>query len=165
MMFNVDDYIMYGKTGVCKVVDITNEKFINGDKRKYYILSPIYNNDTVIKIPLDNDKVPMRKVISKGDMTTLINDIPNMEILWIDDEKKRIAQFETMLKSGQCEELIKLIKSIKFSKKYARSICKKLEQPDRDIIKEAERLLTEEFAIILNVYPNEASSYILSKID
>lgn len=164
-MFNVDDYIMYGKTGVCKVVDITNEKFINGEKRKYYILSPIYNNDTVIKIPLDNDKVPMRKVISKGDMTTLINDIPNMEILWIDDEKKRIAQFETMLKSGQCEELIKLIKSIKFSKKYARSIGKKLEQPDRDIMKEAERLLTEEFAIILNVYPNEASSYILSKID
>lgn len=164
-MFNVDDYIMYGKTGVCKVVDITNEKFINGEKRKYYILSPIYNNDTIIKIPLDNDKVPMRKVISKGDMTALINDIPNMEILWIDDEKKRIAQFETMLKSGQCEELIKLIKSIKFSKKYARSIGKKLEQPDRDIMKEAERLLTEEFAIILNVYPNEASSYILSKID
>ena len=164
-MFNVDDYIMYGKTGVCKVVDITNEKFINGEKRKYYILSPIYNNDTVIKIPLDNDKVPMRKVISKGDMTALINDIPNMEILWIDDEKKRIAQFETMLKSGQCEELIKLIKSIKFSKKYARSIGKKLEKPDRDIMKEAERLLTEEFAIILNVYPNEASSYILSKID
>lgn len=164
-MFNVDDYIMYGKTGVCKVVDITNEKFINGEKRKYYILSPIYNNDTVIKIPLDNDKVPMRKVISKGDMTALINDIPNMEILWIDDEKKRIAQFETMLKSGQCEELIKLIKSIKFSKKYARSIGKKLEKPDRDIMKEAERLLTEEFAIILNVYPNEASSYILSQID
>ena len=164
-MFNVDDYIMYGKTGVCKVVDITNEKFINVEKRKYYILSPIYNNDTVIKIPLDNDKVPMRKVISKGDMTALINDIPNMEILWIDDEKKRIAQFETMLKSGQCEELIKLIKSIKFSKKYARSIGKKLEQPDRDIMKEAERLLTEEFAIILNVYPNEASSYILSQID
>ena len=164
-MFNVDDYIMYGMTGVCKVVDITNEKFINGEKRKYYILSPIYNNDTIIKIPLDNDKVPMRKVISKGDMTSLINDIPNMEILWIDDEKKRIAQFETMLKSGQCEELIKLIKSIKFSKKYARSIGKKLEQPDRDIMKEAERLLTEEFAIILNVYPNEASSYILSKID
>lgn len=87
-MFNVDDYIMYGMTGVCKVVDITNEKFINGEKRKYYVLNPIYNNDTIIKIPLDNDKIPMRKVISKDDMTSLINDIPNMEILWIDDEKK-----------------------------------------------------------------------------
>ncbi|CEK30003.1 regulatory protein [[Clostridium] sordellii] len=163
-MFNVDDYIMYGMTGVCKVVDITNEKFINGEKRKYYVLNPIYNNDTTIKVPLDNDKIPMRKVISKGDMTSLINDIPNMEILWIDDEKKRMAQFETMLKSGQCEELIKLIRNIKFSKKYARSNDKKLYKSDKDIMKEAKRLLTEEVAIILNIYPNEANSYILSQI-
>ncbi|WP_270641989.1 CarD family transcriptional regulator [Paraclostridium sordellii] len=163
-MFNVDDYIMYGMTGVCKVVDITNEKFINGEKRKYYVLNPIYNNDTTIKVPLDNDKIPMRKVISKGDMTSLINDIPNMEILWIDDEKKRMAQFETMLKSGQCEELIKLIKNIKFSKKYARSNDKKLYKSDKDIMKEAKRLLTEEVAIILDIYPKEANSYILSQI-
>ncbi len=163
-MFNVDDYVMYGMTGVCKIVDITNEKFINGEKRKYYVLNPIYSNDTIIKTPLDNDKIPMRKVISKGDMTSLINDIPNMEILWIDDEKKRIVQFETMLKSGQCEELIKLIRNIKFSKKYARSIGKKLPKSDSDIMKEAERLLTEEFAIILNIYPSEANSNILSQI-
>ncbi|CEP48182.1 CarD family transcriptional regulator [Paraclostridium sordellii] len=163
-MFNVDDYIMYGMTGVCKVVDITNEKFINGEKRKYYVLNPIYNNDTTIRVPLDNDKIPMRKVISKGDMTSLINDIPNMEILWIDDEKKRMAQFETMLKSGQCEELIKLIKNIKFSKKYARSNDKKLYKSDKDIMKEAKRLLTEEVAIILDIYPKEANSYILSQI-
>ena len=68
-MFKVDDYIMYGITGVCKVIDITNEKFINGEKRDYYVLSPIQNNNTIIKIPLDNNKIPMRKIISKGDVT------------------------------------------------------------------------------------------------
>lgn len=35
-MFKVDDYIMYGMTGVCKILDITNEKFINDERRKYY---------------------------------------------------------------------------------------------------------------------------------
>ena len=69
LMFEVDDYIMYGMTGVCKVLDITNEKFINSDKREYYVLSPIYSDNTIIKIPVDNNKVPMRKVISKGDVT------------------------------------------------------------------------------------------------
>lgn len=163
-MFNVDDYIMYGMTGVCKVVDITNERFINNEKRKYYILSPIYNNDTIIKIPLDNNKVPMRKVISKDDMTSLINDVPNMETLWIDDERKRNEQFQTMLKSGQCEELIKLIRSIHFGKKHVKLSGKKLQKTDKDIKKEAERLLTEEFATILNISPNEVNSDILSKI-
>ena len=44
-MFKVDDYIMYGRTGVCKVIDITNERFINGEERKYYVLSGIHNNN------------------------------------------------------------------------------------------------------------------------
>lgn len=163
-MFNVNDYIMYGMTGVCKVVDITNERFMNCEKRKYYILSPIYNNDTIIKIPLDNNKVPMRKVISKGDMTSLMNDAPNIETLWIDDDRKRSEQFQTMLKSGRCEELIKIIRSIYFGKKHLKLCGKKLQKSDKDIKKEAERLLTEEFATILNISPNEVNSDILSKI-
>ena len=158
-MFKVDDYIMYGITGVCKVIDITNEKFINGEKRDYYVLSPIHNNNTIIKIPLDNNKIPMRKIISKGDVTSLINDMPNMDTLWIDDEKKRNNQFKMMLKSGKCEDLIKLI----FNKRYAKSTSKKLNKADTEIIKEAERLLHEEFAIILNISPKEVNSYISSK--
>lgn len=155
-MFKVDDYIMYGRTGVCKVVDITNEKFINGEERKYYVLSPIHNNNnTIIKIPLDNTKVPMRKIISKEDVTSLINDMSNMEELWIEDEKKRSNEFKTMLKSGKCEDLIKLISNKRHSKK--------LNKADKEIIKEAERLVNEEFAIILNILPKEVNSYISSK--
>ncbi|MDU5022041.1 MAG: CarD family transcriptional regulator, partial [Clostridiales bacterium] len=74
------DYIMYGTTGVCKISDITNEKFINGEHRKYYVLTPIYCNDTIIKTPVDNKKVSMRKIISKEDAHLLINSIPNMEL-------------------------------------------------------------------------------------
>ena len=155
-MFKIDDYIMYGITGVCKVVDITNEKFINGEERKYYVLSPIHNNNnTIIKIPLDNTKIPMRKIISKEDVTSLINDMSNMEELWIEDEKKRSNEFKTMLKSGKCEDLIKLISNKRHSKK--------LNKADKEIIKEAERLVNEEFAIILNISPKEVNSYISSK--
>ena len=159
-MFKVDDYIMYGMTGVCKVIDITNEKVVNGEKRDYYVLSPIHHDNTIIKIPLDNNKIPMRKIISKGDVTSLINDMPNMDTLWIDDEKKRNNQFKMMLKSGKCEDLIKLI----FNKRYAKSTSKKLNKADKEIIKEAERLLNEEFAVILNISPNEVNSYISSQI-
>lgn len=102
----------------------------------------------------------MRKIISKGYMTSLINDMNNMETLWIDDEKTRNKQFKTMLKSGKCEDLIKLI----FNKRYSKSISKKLNKADKEIIKEAERLLNEEFAVILNISPNEVNSYISSQI-
>ena len=163
-MFNVDDYIMYGMTGVCKVLDITKEKLINDVQREYYVLSPIYSDSTIIKTPVDNKKILMRNIISKEDVASLINDIPNMETSWIDNEKIRSQQFKTMLKSGQCEELIKIIRSIYFNKEYTKTIGKKSPQADNDIMKEAERLLNEEFATILNISPNDVTSYISSQI-
>ena len=81
--------------------------------------------------------------------------MPNMDTLWIDDEKKRSNKFKTMLKSGKCEDLIELISN----KRY----LKKLNKADKEIIKEAERLVSEEFAIILNISPKEVNSYISSK--
>ena len=102
----------------------------------------------------------MRKIISKGYMTSLINDMTNMETLWIDDEKTRNKQFKTMLKSGKCEDLIKLI----FNKSYSKSIRIKLNKADKEIIRQAERLLNVVFAFILNISPNEVNSYISSQI-
>ena len=36
-MFKIDDYIMYGMTGVCKVIDITNEKFLNSNAKDNFL--------------------------------------------------------------------------------------------------------------------------------
>ena len=80
-MFKVNDYIMYGMTGVCQVVDITKESFIDNLQKEYYVLKYIYSNDTIIKIPTDNKKVPMRKILSKGEVTTLINSMQTAERL------------------------------------------------------------------------------------
>lgn len=41
-LFKIDDYIMYGMTGVCKVMDITNERFTNGIKRVLCIESYLF---------------------------------------------------------------------------------------------------------------------------
>lgn len=163
-MFNVDDYIMYGTTGVCKVLDITTENLMKDVQREYYVLSPLYSENTKIKIPTDNDKILMRKIISKDDVTSLINNIPNIETSWIDNERMRSTQFKTMLKSGKCEELIKIIRSIDSNNEYTKSIGKKSRQVDNDIMKEAERLLNEEFATILNISLDEVASYISSRI-
>ena len=106
-MFKVNDYIMYGLTGVCQVVDITKESFIDNLQKEYYVLKYIYDNDTIIKIPTDNEKISMRKLLSKEDMSTLINSIPNSETIWIDNDRKRNEEFKSILKTGDIENLVK----------------------------------------------------------
>ena len=106
----------------------------------------------------------MRKILSKGEVTTLINSMPNSETIWIDDDRKRNEEFKSILKTGDIENLVKLIRSIYLDKEYKKSIGKKSYKIDDEIMETAERLLNEEFATILNISPNEVATYISSHI-
>lgn len=163
-MFKVNDYIMYGITGVCKVVGVEEGKNIKNEKKNYYVLSPVYSKNTIIKIPVDNQKISMRKLHSKDEIFALINSMPNEEMLWIDDEKERNEQFKSMLRTGNCDDLIKIVKSIYLNKKEKKLMGKKTYKNDDEIMKSAEKLLNEEFAATLGIEPDEVSSYILSHI-
>lgn len=163
-MFEVGDYIMYGLTGVCKVEDITDESFRNCNKRKYYVLNPVYSKGTVIKTPVDNEKVTMRKIITKEQVNDLINNMKSIDNMWINDDRVRSEEFKAMLKSGDCEELIKVIRSIYFNKESKKTLGKKSHKVDEDIMKEAERLINEEFSISLNIPIEDVLTYIEGRV-
>ena len=163
-MFEVNDYIMYGMTGVCQVVDITKERIIDNLQKEYYVLKYIYANDTIIKIPTDNEKIPMRKILSKGEVTTLIDNITNSETIWIDDDRQRNEEFKSILKTGDVDNLVKLVRSIYLNKEYKKSIGKKTYKVDQEIMDLAERLLNEELATVLEICPSEVATYISNHI-
>lgn len=163
-MFKVNDYVVYGSTGVCEIVDIRKDKDINGNEIDYYILQPVYGNNMTIKTPVNNDKVLMREIITKEDVSSLISAMPEKETVWINDYRQRNETYKTALKTGQCEELIKIIKTLYQEKKQKSALGKKLMKSDEDIFKAAEKQLNEEFATVLNISPDEVLPYILEHI-
>ena len=55
-MFQVNDMVLYGTNGVCKVVDI-DERDCGGRMVEYYILKPIYAANSTIFVPVNNEKL------------------------------------------------------------------------------------------------------------
>jgi len=163
-MFKINDYIMYGTTGVCQVSDITKEAIGDFKLKEYYVLTPIYTNNTIIKVPIDNNKIPMRKIMSKEDISNIIKVISNKDSLWVMDERKRGEAFKSILKSGECEELMTLVKSIYECKNNKNKTGTKVSKNDIEIMQMAEKLINEEFATILNISVDEVPSYILNNI-
>jgi CarD family transcriptional regulator len=159
-MFKVNDYVVYNLTGVYQIVDITEEKDINDKETEYYVLQPAFNNNLTIKIPVHNPRVAMRPVMNKEDVLSLIASIPAREPVWIEDDRERNQKFKAALKTGKSQEWVKLIKSIHLKKKERNRLGKKLAKTDEDIMKAAEKNLYEEFALALNISPDEVVSYI-----
>ena len=163
-MFKVSDYVVYGSTGVCQIIDISRENNLSIDEIQYYVLQPVYSNKMIIKIPVNNQKVLMRPIITKDDVSSLIADMLKKQIIWINDDKQRTENFKAALRTGKSEEWIKIIKAIYLEKEEKNVIGKKLTKIDEEIMKTAEKQLYEEFAIALNISLDKVVPYIIEHI-
>jgi CarD family transcriptional regulator len=153
---------MYGSTGVCKIIDISKEKHIsiNSEETDYYVLHPVFNDNIVIKIAVNNPNAPIRAILTKDEVLSLIKTMPEQETIWIDDNRERSEYFKAILKSKESEDWVKLIKTL-FLEKEARSLVgKTLTKTDEGIMNTVEKLLYEEFAIALGISPDEVLAFI-----
>lgn len=162
-MFKVNDYIVYGLNGVCKVEDIEKVS-ISREEHEYYILSPVYNSKMTIKIPVNNKALSLRKLMTKTEVEDLIELFAKNEILEIEDTRKKIQEYKAIIKSGVAEEVIKVINSIRLEENEKASLGKKLNKTDEDIMVSAKKQLYEEIAIVLDINLDEVGDYIKNNI-
>ncbi|MDB8566744.1 CarD family transcriptional regulator [Turicibacter sanguinis] len=159
-MFRMNDYIMYGLTGVCKVIGIEEEKFLDYPQQSFYVLEPVFSPQMTIKIPVLNTIKNIRPIHSTDEVKELIQKIPDLGLLWIFDERERNNLFRQMLRNANCDEWIIVIKTI-YSYKYLDNYKgKRLNKNDDEIFKIAEKLLNEEFGFVLNINPDDVPTYI-----
>ncbi|MDD4803095.1 MAG: CarD family transcriptional regulator [Syntrophomonas sp.] len=160
-MFNVNDYVSYGLNGICHIQDIRKEVDKETD---YYILKPISNDKMTIMVPVNNTNILMRATMSKEAVLSLIDAMPEIEAVWIADNKERNANFKTAIRSGRPEEWIRVLKAIHHEKEARLTNGKKITKSDEDFMQTAEQILNEEFAFALNISPDQVVAYICERI-
>lgn len=164
-MFEIGEYVVCGNNGVCKVTDITTLRMNGVDKnRKYYILKPVYAESSTVYVPVDTLQASMRKVLSKEEADTLLDAIPQIQILTIKDERTVELQYKECLQSGSCDELVKLLKTLYNRKKTRLEKGHKETAVDSRYYKLAEDNLCGELAVVLGISKNEAEEVIAGKM-
>lgn len=165
-MFQKGEYIIYGNSGVCRVEDIGTMDMSGIKKgRLYYTLLPVYSNGSKIYTPVDNEKITMRRVLSKDEVLELLNQIPKIEPLWITDEKKREESYKEALKSCTFEDQIKIIKTLYLRQQSRLEGGKRLATIDERYLKMAEDSLYGELAISLNMKKEDMEEFITRHVE
>lgn len=165
-MFKVNDTIMYGTQGICKIVEITEKDFM-GTKKEYYVLKPINDAGATLFAPVKNEKIEakMRRILSEEEIYDLIETMPYEEANWIANENERKEKYKKIIASGERAELIKMIKALYFHKKQRESDGKHLYLSDERFFKEAERILYDEFQYVLKIRKDELMAFIFNRIE
>lgn len=164
-MFQKNDYVIYGNNGVCTVKDVGPLDIPGVPKERiYYTLVPYYTKDSQIFTPVDSDKVVMRTLICEEEIMQLIKDISTIELLWVKDEKQREAQYKEALRTCDCRELVRIIKTIYQRKQHRIAEGKKMTASDEKYFHLAEENLYGEFAIALGIERDQVREFISDKI-
>lgn len=165
MKIKIGDTIIYGTQGVCKILG-TEKKDFGNNIADYYILEPVNNKNSVIYVPVNSEKLigKMRRVLSSEEIYKLIKEMPDYESLWIEDENERKLKYKAWLTDGDRVTLIKGIKSVYQHGQEVIKSGKKLHIADERFLKEAERLLYDEFATVLNIEPEQVLPFITNEI-
>lgn len=164
-MFKSGDYVVYGSRGVCQVEGVGTLSTPGVTKgRIYYTLRPYYQNGTTIFTPADGNKVIMRPVTAREEAMELIEDMNQIETLWIGDEKKREQQYKEAMRQCSIREQVKIIKTIYERKQMRIAEGKKVTVVDEKYFHLAEDGLYGELAISLGLTRDEAKKHVVSRV-
>lgn len=165
-MYNVDDLIIYGDMGVCKVMDITTPDFIKSKKNRLYYVLQSFSQNCVIYMPVDTTTF-MRPIISAKEADELIDMIPaaRMEASICSNAQQGKPGRDTAVNTRDCADLINHIIAIDAKKKAAEQQKRKLGMSDEKSMKKAEGLLYSEFSYALGIPINKVKEYIASRLD
>ncbi|MDP4153230.1 MAG: CarD family transcriptional regulator [Bacillota bacterium] len=165
-MYQVGDLIVYGNSGVCKIVNITTPEIHDINKEQlYYVLKPLYQ-ECVIYTPVNNTKVFMRQIISAEEAEHLIDMIPTIqaEIYHNKNFTQLSEHYETYIKNYDCADLIELVMSIYDKRQLMVQQKRKLGQIDERFMKRAEELLYGELSAALNISIDKVPKYIEARV-
>lgn len=164
-MYSVGAVVIYKNEGVCRITDTVTKRF-RDNNIEYYVLKPIHKENSEIFVPKNNSVLveKMRRVLSKDEIMELIKEMPKESNIWIENSDERKESYKKILESGERTELVKLIKTLYTHKQKQKKSGKKLHIADEKILKDAERMLYDEFAYVLDIPHNEVVPFISGQL-
>lgn len=165
-MYKVNDMVVYGNEGVCKITEITSRVFANKTK-EYYVLKPVYNENTVLYIPVQSEELAskMKKILSVDEIYEIIHMDPKENGDWIDNDNQRKEKYKEVLRNGDRKEIMKMIRLLYLHQQELKEAGKKFHMADDKFFKDAEKILYDEFAYVLDIKQEDVIPFICKELE
>ncbi len=164
-MFETGSYVVYGYNGICKVTDVTKMSVPgSAGEKEYYVLEPVASRSGKVFVPVGGNKVALRRIMTKEEAESFIEQIPSIEPLDVVNDKHREEEYKKVMMTCECEQWIRIIKALYLRRIERQEKGLSVTAVDNRYWKAAEGYLYTELAIALGKKPEEMEEYITQKI-
>lgn len=165
-MFQVKDLVVFGTHGICEIKAIGSLSMSGAaEDRLYYTLKPLYEaQQSAVYTPVDSEKSPIRASSTREEAQKIMDQIPEIQSLWIDDDRQREEMYKNVMKKNECTGWIQIIKTLYLKKQLRLDKGKKNTTREDFYLKLAEDLLYGELAVALEADRVEVKDMIETRI-
>ena len=162
-MFKLNDYVCYGATGVCQITETKKER-ISGVTKEYYVLKPVFNENSAVYVPMDNAALleKMRPIVSATELKKILANAKDRHDEWIQNDFQRTEYFRETLKSGNRADIIEIIRMLGRRQKELLLRGKHLHVADERTRRDAQIPICSEIAFVKKITPDQALELILA---
>lgn len=160
-MFKCGDKVLYGSHGICEILDVETRR-IDRKNIEYFILQPMDQPGAKFYIPTQNELAlsKLRPILTADEIRTLLSEHISQQDIWIDDESQRKLRYKELISNGDRAALIRMIHALHIHRQLQQSAGRKFHLCDENFLRDAEKLLSAEFSIVLNIPRDEVSDYV-----
>lgn len=165
-MFQLGDTVMYGAHGVCTIADVEIRR-VDRKNLTYLVLEPLDKGSSRYYVPAQNEAAmsKLRSVLSRQELEDLIHSEKIREDGWIRDENQRKQSYKELMVSGDREGLLRAIHSIYRRRDALTATGRKIHLCDDNFLRDAEKMLTGEIAVTLDMTQAEARDFLRVKLN
>ncbi len=137
----INDAVVHVPEGVCTVTSIIERDLASLGTRQYYVLEPVYDRKSKIFVPIEGNGAKVRGLPDKEEVLSAIDEIPEAESVWVENDKARLESFSSILSRCDHREMMRLVHTLKTKQTEKMRTGKKFHSADERIFREAERIL------------------------
>lgn len=163
-MYQIGQQVVYGIHGVCSIVDL-EERTVDRKKISYFVLEPLEQPGTRYYIPSQNQAAlsKIRPLMDRQSLQAMLT-VENMGDAWISDENKRKQYYREIINGVDSPALLRMVYALHRHKQAQAEAGRKLHLCDENFLRDAQRVLSGELSIVLQIPTNEVLAYIQSQL-
>lgn len=162
-MFNTGDTVNYGTSGICTIAE-KKRVVLCGQVHECYILKPVYDHSLKICVPCDSGALveKMRPVPTRDELLALLHEpTPAHD----PDPDARRQAYQEALKSGEPQELVRMVRDIHTERDLRRAKGKHLSGFEDNALRNAQHVLHGEFAYVMGIAPDDVPDFIARELE
>lgn len=165
-MYEIGERVLYGIHGICDVTAV-EERTVDRKKVRYLVLEPTEQTGARFLVPTHNEAAlaKLRPILTREDLECLIRSDAVKQDAWIADENQRKQRYRELISSGDRAELIRMVGTLHRHRQEQLAAGRKFHLCDENFLRDAEKLLSAEFSMVLGIAPGQVGSYVLSAMN